>query len=126
MDVSRSESTEAKYMAGKLRRGKEKGKCGLLEMVSGRGKKESERTENREKKAWLAGTTCTYTGVRRGWNREGEGEESKVRCRREYARNHRDSIESAGALVRISNTERIQGIFPRLCRHGQCLCPIPE
>lgn len=48
MDISGSESTEEKYMAGKLRREKEKGKWPVREMVSGRGK-EREYGEQRKR-----------------------------------------------------------------------------
>lgn len=65
------------------------------------------REQRTERKTWLL-VLLVYTRVYVEEEREGEGNE--VRCRRDMPQ-HQDSIESAGALVRISNTDRIQGIF---------------
>lgn len=108
MDISGSEryrrrSTWLESCGERRRKGN-----GLLEMVSGR-RKESKRTKTREK-GLVAGTTCTYTGVRRGRTRARRRKRAKWDVEG-ICRNHQDSIEFAGALVRISNTDRIQGIF---------------
>lgn len=59
---------------------------GLLEMVSGRGKG-SGREQRTEKKALVAGTTCTYTDVHRGtrgrWRKRARDVEGICRDRRD-------------------------------------------
>jgi len=90
---------------------------GLLEMVSGRGE---ERTDNREKGCWY----YLYIHIRAyvGEEEEGEGggEKERERSEKGYAATIRTDRKSAGALVRISNTDRIQGISLNQC---PCLNP---